>query len=78
MIRFIKEQLLNDATDALHSAVAEVARNQMCHESFATTLSRYIDMAKLVVFANQGKIHGLVTETNTRFFVERYDSIMDR
>lgn len=78
LIRFFKKKLLTETTDALYLAVAEVIRNQMGHEEISTTYKHYIDMARLIVIAHEGRVNELVTESyDATSFIEKYESILD-
>lgn len=78
LIRFFKEKLLTEASDALYLAVAEVIRNQMGHEDISTTYKHYIDMARLIVIAHEGRVNELVTETyDPVSFISKYQELLD-
>lgn len=78
LIRFFKKKLLTETTDALYLAVAEVIRNQMGHEDISTTYKHYIDMARLIVIAHEGRVNELVTESyDATSFIDKYESILD-
>ncbi|MEP0498165.1 MAG: hypothetical protein ABJD02_20820 [Paraglaciecola sp.] len=78
LIRFFKKELLSESTDALYLAVAEVIRNQMGHEDISTTYKHYIDMARLIVIAHEGRVNELATETyDPVSFIENYQELLD-
>lgn len=78
LIRFFKKELLSESTDAMYLAVAEVIRNQMGHEDISTTYKHYIDMARLIVIAHEGRVNELATETyDPVSFIENYQELLD-
>jgi integrase len=61
LISFFKDRLLTESADALYAACAEALTKQMGHDDLETTYKHYVDMARLVLHAHQGKTHELIT-----------------
>lgn len=64
LIRFFDEALLSSSADSMWAACGEVLINQMGHEDIETTFSHYIDMGRVVMQANKGRVTELVTQAH--------------
>lgn len=64
LIRYFQEDLLKDAADVMWAACGDILRRQMGHEDIDTTFKYYVDMARLVMLANKGKVTELITKSN--------------
>lgn len=64
LIRYFQEDLLKDAADVMWAACGDILRRQMGHEDIDTTFKHYVDMARLVMLANKGKVTELITKAN--------------
>lgn len=75
LIKFFKEDLLTESAQALYSACAETLQNQLGHEDLETTYKHYVDSAKVVVMAHQGKVSELITapDESVSAFMDRMD-----
>jgi len=75
LIKFFKDDLLTKSADALYAACAEAIRQQLGHEDIDTTYKHYIDMARLLLMAHQGKVNELITapEESVSDFMRRMD-----
>lgn len=75
LVKFFKEELLTQSADALYAACAEAIKNQLGHEDIETTYKHYIDMARVVMMAHQGKVYELITapDESVSQFLERMD-----
>ncbi|MDU0701898.1 site-specific integrase [Pseudomonas aeruginosa] len=60
LICFFKEDILKENVEVLWAACGEILINQMGHEDIETTFAYYIDMARVVVLANKGRVTELV------------------
>ena len=50
----------------------------MGHEDISTTYKHYIDMARLIVIAHEGRVNELVTETyDPVSFISKYQELLD-
>lgn len=64
LISYFKDDLLTAAVDVLWAAVAEVLTNQMGHEDIETTFKHYVDLARVILAANKGKVTELITDSH--------------
>lgn len=73
LVNFFKDKILTNAADTLYLAATEVLVNQMGHEDIDTTYKHYVDMARLLVMAHEGRVHELITEPDETVmqFLER-------
>jgi integrase len=73
LIRFYDKKLLTSSADALYLAVSEVICNQMGHEDISTTFKHYVDMARLVMMAHEGKVNEIVNQSTDHLqFINSY------
>lgn len=64
LISYFKDDLLTSAVDVLWAAVAEALTNQMGHEDIETTFKYYIDLARVILAANKGRVTELITDSH--------------
>lgn len=64
LIRFFKEDLLTNAVDVMWAACGEALINQLGHEDIETTFKHYVDMSRVVMLANNGRVTELITEAH--------------
>ncbi|WP_397452121.1 site-specific integrase [Pseudomonas sp. NA-150] len=64
LIRFFKEDLLSNSADVMWAACGQALINQMGHDDIKTTFAHYVDMARIVMLANKGRVTELITEAH--------------
>ena len=64
LIRFFKEDLLSSAADVMWAACGQVLIDQMGHDDIETTFAHYVDMARVVMLANKGRVTELITNSH--------------
>ena len=65
LISYFKEDLLTSSADVLWAACGEALVQQMGHEDVSTTFAHYIDMGRVVMMANKGKMTELITQAHS-------------
>jgi integrase len=64
LIRYFKEDLLSNSADVMWAACSQVLIDQMGHEDIETTFNHYIDLARVVMLANKGRVTELITNAH--------------
>lgn len=62
MIQHRGALLLSPAADVLDAAFAQVLTNQLGHESITTTYKHYLDLARVLIMAKDGRVNDIITE----------------
>lgn len=62
MIQHCGALLLSPAADVLDAAFAQVLTNQLGHESITTTYKHYLDLARVLIMAKDGRVNDIITE----------------
>jgi integrase len=75
LVNFFKGDLLTEKASVLYAAAAEVLKNQMGHEELAITYKHYVDAARVLVMAHEGRMNELVKAPGetVRDFINRMD-----
>lgn len=76
LISYFKEDLLTSSADVLWAACGEALIRQMGHEDISTTFAHYIDMGRVVMMANKGRMTELITQAHdsVHSFIDRVTS----
>lgn len=64
LIRFFKEDLLTNAVDVMWAACGDALVMQLGHEDIETTFNHYVDMSRVVMLANNGRVTELITQAH--------------